>query len=132
MGPLLSTPLQYLTVLSTQQDLLCDGMIACTACLQEDGSGLSASRTSGEAQSAYAALLEQAVSQLQLLGGETAGSTASRKAQQAAQERLYGLLEALAQVSAVQPTGPCLCNSWHQLVFSKATLLAKALARLFL
>lgn len=82
-------------------------MIACTARLQEDGAGLSASRTSGEAQSAYAALLEQAVSQLQLLGAETGGSTASRKVQQAAQDRLYGLLEALAQVSAVQPTGPC-------------------------
>ena len=66
---------------------------------------MSASRTSGEVQSAYAALLEQAVSQLQLLGGETGGgSTSSRKAQQAAQDRLYGLLEALAQVSAVQPT----------------------------
>ena len=80
-------------------------LITRTACLQEDGSGLSASRTSGEAQSAYAALLEQAVSQLQLLGGETGGSTSSRKAQQAAQERLYGLLEALAQVSAVQSRG---------------------------
>lgn len=109
MGPLISTPFQYLlTALSTQQHVLCDGMpviSTCTACLQEDGSGLSASRTSGEAQSAYAALLEQAVSQLQLLGGETGGSTSSRKAQQAAQERLYGLLEALAQVSAVQSTG---------------------------
>lgn len=76
-------------------------------CLQDAGLGLSASQSSSEAQSAYAALLEQAVSQLQLLGADAGGTTSCRKKHQAAQDRLYGLLEALAQVSA--STGACLC-----------------------
>ena len=82
--------------------------------LQDGGLGLSASWSSSEAQSAYAALLEQAVSQLQLLGAGAGASTSSRKAHQAAQDRLYGLLEALAQVGATTWSLLfCVCVSVH-------------------
>ena len=85
-------------------------VLDCMHRLQDAGLGLSASRPSSEAQSAYAALLEQGVSQLQLLGADPGGPTSSRKAHQAAQDRLYGLLEALAQVSATT-WGLLLCVS---------------------
>jgi len=58
--------------------------------------GVSAARTSDEVQAAYSALLEQALSHLQLLGIESASAKHSKKK---AQERLYALLEALAKVS---------------------------------
>lgn len=96
--------------------------------LQEAGLGLSASRSCSEAQAAYAALLEQAVSQLHLLGADAAATKHSRKAHQAAQDRLYGLLEALAQVGAVTwrsvPHKKCLV-SHHQRGVLQSVFLAK-------
>lgn len=67
-----------------------------TTQVQESGVGLSASRSSADVQAAYSALLEQALSHLQLLGVESPSTKHSKKK---AQERLYGLLEALAKVS---------------------------------
>lgn len=67
-----------------------------TAVIQESAAGVSASRSSDEVQAAYSALLEQALSHLQLLGVESASAKHSKKK---AQERLYALLEALAKVS---------------------------------
>lgn len=58
--------------------------------------GVSAARSSDDAQAAYSALLEQALSHLQLLGVESASAKHSKKK---AQERLYALPEALAKVS---------------------------------
>ncbi len=58
--------------------------------------GVSAARSSDDVQAAYSALLEQALSHLQLLGVESASAKHSKKK---AQERLYALLEALAKVS---------------------------------
>ena len=64
--------------------------------MQESGVGVSAARSSDDVQAAYSALLEQALSHLQLLGVESASAKHSKKK---AQERLYALLEALAKVS---------------------------------
>ena len=63
---------------------------------QESAVGVSAARSSDDVQAAYSALLEQALSHLQLLGVESASAKHSKKK---AQERLYALLEALAKVS---------------------------------
>ena len=63
---------------------------------QESAVGVSAARSSDDVQAAYYALLEQALSHLQLLGVESASAKHSKKK---AQERLYALLEALAKVS---------------------------------
>ena len=68
-------------------------------CMQGGKTAFPASRSSGEVQSAYSALLEAALSQLQLLGADAGSTKQSKKAHRAAQDRLYGLLEALAQVS---------------------------------
>ena len=75
-----------------------------SAIIQESAAGVSASRSSDEVQAAYSALLEQALSHLQLLGVESASAKHSKKK---AQERLYALLEALAKVSI-------LSTSWLQ------------------
>ena len=64
--------------------------------MQESGVGVSAARSSDDVQAAYSALLEQALSHLQLLGVESVSAKHSKKK---AQERLYALLEALAKVS---------------------------------
>ena len=87
---------------ATTIELLCGVLgLDCTYCLQEAGLGLSASRSSSEAQSAYAALLEQAVSQVQLVGADAGVGSHNRKAHEAAEDRLYSLLEAIALVSTL-------------------------------
>ena len=79
-----------------------------TSHMQESASGLSASRSSEKVQEAYSALLEQALSQLQLLGEVFAqeSNRGKHKEHHKAQEGLYGLLEALAKVFLLM-----LCNN---------------------
>jgi len=79
--------------IATQRTL---SLTAQSGAIQESGVGVSAARTSDDVQAAYSALLEQALSHLQLLGVEAASAKHSKKK---AQERLYALLEALAKVS---------------------------------
>ena len=82
-----------------------------TSHIQESASGLSASRTSEKVQEAYSALLEQAVSQMQLLGEvfEQEENRDMYKGYNKAQEGLYGLLEALAKV---HPLHGCVDACW--------------------
>ena len=79
-------------------------------CTQGGDMASPAARSSGEVQLAYSALLEAALSQLQLLGADAGSSKQGKKAYQAAQDRLYSLLEALAQVTAALNLS-CLCST---------------------
>lgn len=66
--------------------------------MQESAVGLSAAGSSAEVQAAYAALLEQSIEYLQLLGSKLATSKRERKAHKTAEDAAYQLLDSLAKV----------------------------------
>ena len=66
--------------------------------MQESAVGVSAARSSAEVQAAYAALLEQSIQYLQLLGSKPTASKREKKACKAAEDAAYQLLDSLAKV----------------------------------
>lgn len=66
--------------------------------MQEAAVGVSAARSSDEVQAAFAAMLEQTITHLQLLGGKPVTSKHEKRAHKTAEDAAYQLLDGLAKV----------------------------------
>ena len=69
--------------------------------MQDSAVGVSAARSSGEVQAAFAGLLEQTITHAQLLGSKAASGKKEKKAQKTAEDATYLLLDGLAKVKFV-------------------------------